>query len=84
MDTEQLLESFDFRFKASGIRQPARTAEALLAHVLKCHPAEVHDRELPHPPSSGQLVAMIRELEAHAQRIENGESPQDVLNCLDF
>jgi hypothetical protein len=84
MDTDELIESFEFRFKASGIREPGRTAEELVAHVLQCHPAEVHDRELPHPLSSGQLMQMIRELEAHAERIENGESPQEVLNCLDF
>ena len=84
MDTEQLLESFEFRFQASGVRQPGRTAEELIAHVFKCHSAEVHQREIPEPPSSGQMMSIIRELEKHAERIENGESPQDVLNCLDF
>lgn len=84
MDTEQLLESFEYRFTASGVRSPGRVAEELVAHVFQCHPAKVHNNELPDPPSSGQLMAIIRELESHAERIENGESPQDVLNCLDF
>ena len=84
MDTPQLLESFEFRFRAAGVRKPERTAEELLAHVFKCHPAQVHDRELPHPPSSGQTMQLIRELERHAELIENGKSPQEVLNCLDF
>lgn len=69
---------------ASGIREPGRTAEEFVAHLFKGHPAEVHHREPLTPPSSGQMVALIRELETHAERIENGESPQDVLNCLDF
>ena len=84
MDSDQLLESFEFRFKASGVREPGRTAQELIAHVFKCHPADVHHRETPHPPSSGQMMSIIRELEAHAERIENGEPPQEVLNCLDF
>lgn len=84
MDTEQLLESFAFRFSASGVREPERTAEELLAHVFGCRIDEVHEGKTPNPPSSGQMMAMIRELETLAVRIENGESPQDVLNCLDF
>ena len=84
MQTDQLLESFEYRFAASGVRKPGRTAEELIAHVFKCHPANVHHRETPTPPSSGQIMAMIRELEAHAERIENGESPQEVLNGFDF
>lgn len=84
MDIDELIESFEFRFKASGIREPGRTAEELVAYVFKRHPAEVHQSEIPKPLSSGQMMQIIRELEAHAERIENGESPQDVLNCLDF
>jgi t-SNARE complex subunit (syntaxin) len=84
MDTDELIESFQFRFKASGIRKPERTAEELVAHVFKCHPAQVHDQALPNPPSSGQMMQLIRELERHAELIESGKSPQEVLNCLDF
>lgn len=84
MDTEQLLESFEFRFKASGIRKPDRVAEELVAHVFNCHSKEVHQIAPPTPPSSGQMMAIIRELETHAERIENGESPQEVLGCPDF
>ena len=84
MDAEQLLDSFTYRFAASGVRKPARTAEELLAYVFQCHPAELHGSETPDPPSSGQMMAMIREMEDLAVRIENGEPPQDALNCLDY
>lgn len=84
MDSEQLLESFRFRFAASGVREPARTAEELLAHVFHCDRQAIHSQPTPEPPSSGQLMATIRELEGLAERIESGESPQDVLGCLDF
>lgn len=84
MDAEQLLESFEYRFVASGVRKPTRTAEELLAYVFRCRTTEVHQGETPNPPSSGQMLAIIRELETLAVRIENGESPQKVLNCPDF
>jgi len=84
MDSEQLLESFDFRFRASGVREPTRAAEELLAHVFQCRAEQIHHCETPHPPSSGQMMAMIRQLEELAGRIESGESPQDVLGCVDF
>lgn len=84
MDTEQLLESFVFRFSAAGVRKPDRTAEELLAHVFHCRAKEVHQLDAPTPPSSGQQMALICQLERLATRIEAGESPQDVLNCVDF
>ncbi len=84
MDSEQLLDSFQYRFAAAGIREPARTAEELLAHVFQCSTKEIHNRPAPEPPSSGQLMAIIRQLEELAVRIEAGESPQDVLGCLDY
>lgn len=84
MDIDQLLDSFTYRFSASGVRKPERTAAELLAHVFGCHHTEVHDRSAPNPPSSGQMMETIRQLEALAVRIENGESPQEVLGCLDF
>jgi hypothetical protein len=85
MDIDQLLESFTFRFTASGVRKPERTAEELLSHVLGCGPKETHQPDpVPAPLSSGQQMAIIRELETFAERIENGESPQEVLGCLDF
>lgn len=82
MDTDQLLESFVFRFTAAGVREPERTSEELLAHVFNCRAKETRHR--PAPRSSGQQLEIIRQLEQLATRIENGESPQDVLNCLDF
>lgn len=84
MDSEQLLESFEFRFKASGVREPTLTAEALLAHVFHRNTKEVHDGETPHPPSSGQMMQIIRQLEEFAEKIEAGESPQELLGCVDF
>jgi hypothetical protein len=84
MDTEQLFESFQFRFAAAGVREPGRTAEELLAHVFHCPTHAVHHGIAPAPHSSGQQMAIIRQLEELATRIESGESPQDVLNCLDF
>ncbi|MGE4488246.1 MAG: hypothetical protein AB7E95_01730 [Kiritimatiellales bacterium] len=84
MDSEQLLESFTYRFSASGVREPKRTSEELLAHVFGCSVREVHNRPTPNPLSSGTKMAMIRQLEALAERIESGESPQEVLNCVDF
>lgn len=82
MDTEHLLESFAFRFAAAGVRSPERTSEELLAYVFNCRTKDAHHH--PAPLSSGQQLAIIRQLEQLASRIENGESPQDVLNCLDF
>lgn len=82
MDINQLLESFAFRFDAAGIREPERVGQELLAHVFCCRTNEL--RSHPAPLSSGQQLAIIRQLEQLASRIENGESPQDVLNCLDF
>jgi len=84
MDTDELIESFEYRFRASGVRKPVRVAEELIAHVFNCLPAELHGSETPDPPSSGQMMEIIRELESLAVRIENGEEPQAVLNCLDF
>ncbi|MBM4152129.1 MAG: hypothetical protein FJ220_01225 [Kiritimatiellaceae bacterium] len=84
METNQLLESFAFRFSAAGIREPERTAEELLAHVLHCRSCVHHHRAIPEPKSSGQTMAIIRRLEELSVRIENGESPQEVLGCVDF
>jgi len=84
MDSEQLLESFRFRFAASGVREPTRTAEELLAHIFHCTRQEIHQESVSEPPSSGQLMSTIRQLEELAERIESGESPQEVLGCLDF
>lgn len=84
MEIDQLLDSFSYRFAASGVRKPIRTAEELLANVFKCRPPELHRSEIPDPPSSGQMMGIIRELECLAVRIESGEEPQTVLNCLDF
>lgn len=84
MDSEQLLESFHFRFAGAGVREPSRAAEELLAHVFKCDAREIHHRPTPEPLSSGQMMSIIRQLETLAERIESGESPQEVLGCLDF
>jgi hypothetical protein len=84
MDAEQLFESFQYRFAAAEVREPGRTAEELLAHVFHCPARSVHHGIAPVLPSSGQQMALIRQLEQLATRIETGESPQDVLNCLDF
>ena len=83
MDTEQLVDSFKFRFAAGGMREPQRTAEELVAHVLGCSRSEL-GKQLPDPPSSGQQMELILQFEKLAERIEGGESPQDVLNCPDF
>lgn len=84
MDIDQLLESFTFRFAASGIRKPERTAEELLAYVLGCHHQELQNLPVLNIPSSGQAMAIIRQLESLAEQIEAGRSPQEVLDCLDF
>lgn len=84
MDKEQLLESFQFRFSSAGVRKPDRAAEELLAKVFHCRTAALHHGQTPNPPSSGQMMAIIRELETLAERIENGEEPQSVLGCADF
>lgn len=84
MDCEQLLESFQYRFAASGVREPTRTAEELLAFVFECPRDQLHENHFPEPPSSGQMMEIIRTLEKLAVRIESGESPQEVLGCLDF
>lgn len=84
MDSEQLLDSFVFRFKAAGIREPQRTAEELMAYVLGCSRSEAHNGETPHPPSSGQMMELILQFEKLAERLEAGETPQEVLNCPDF
>lgn len=84
IDADQLLESFEFRFTASGVRKPKRTAEELLAHVFGCSRKEVHTHEMPEPLSSGKKIEMIRQMEDFAVRIEEGEAPQAVLGCLDY
>ncbi len=84
MDSEQLLDSFQYRFAAAGVREPTRTAEELLARVFHCTTGEIHHRPVPEPLSSGQLMALIRQMEELAARIESGEDAQAVLNCPDF
>jgi len=84
MQSNQLLDSFTYRFAASGVRKPERTAEELLAYVFKCPVSEVHQGSTPDPPSSGQIIKLIHTLEELAVRIENGEDPQAVLECPDF
>lgn len=76
-DCAQLLESFEFRFAASDVREPIRTAEELLAHGFKCHRNELKNSPFPDPPSSGRMMEIIRQLEELAVRIENGEDPPE-------
>lgn len=84
MDSNQLLESFSYRFAASGVRKPGHVAKELLAHVFDYRTQKLHNGQTPTPPSSGQMMAIIRQLDVLAERIENGEDPPAVLNCPDF
>jgi release factor glutamine methyltransferase len=78
MNSPSLVESFRFRFAASGVDNAKRVAEELLAHVFGCKPLEIYLRNAPLPP------AFFYTLEKLAQRIENGEPLQYVIGHVDF
>lgn len=73
-----LVESFEFRFAASGVDNPKRVAEELLAHVFGCKPLEIYLRNTPLPPEFSHT------LEKLAMRIEAGEPLQYVVGHVDF
>jgi release factor glutamine methyltransferase len=84
MDIDQLVESFEFRFKASGIDNAKRVAEELLAHVFECKPLEIYTGGASGIATLSQQFEVIRKLEPMAERIENGEPLQYVLGCVEF
>jgi len=84
MEADQLIESFEFRFAAAGVRKPKRVSEELLAYVFGCRPPDLHSGDFPVPAVLPEKFAIIRKLEELAVRIENGEEPQAVIGCVDF
>lgn len=74
VNTEPLLESCVFRFRAAGVREPERTRVEGLAHVFGCNADRLKGGEAPHPRFAGQMRVILHSLEG----LENGESPQDV------
>ena len=84
MEIDQLVESFEFRFKASGVDNAKRVAEELLAHVLECKPLEIYTGAANIVNSAAQKFEVIQKLEPLAERIEQGEPLQYVLGEVDF
>lgn len=84
MEIGQLVESFEFRFKAAGVDNARRVAEELLAHVFACKPLEIYTGKADVLSSSAQQIEFIRQLEPLAQRIEDGEPLQYVIGHVDF
>ena len=84
MDTEQLIESLQFRFAASGIDNAKRVAEELTAHLLKCKPLEIYTSEQVRSISPRDQLNLIKQLEPLAARIEKGEPLQYIIGEVDF
>ncbi|VGO11554.1 Release factor glutamine methyltransferase [Pontiella desulfatans] len=84
MEIDQLVESFAFRFKASGVDNAKRVAEELLAHVFECRPLEIYTGKPPEARSTAEQFKIISRLEPLAERIENGEPLQYVVGHVDF
>lgn len=84
MDIDQLIESLEFRFAASGVDNAKRVAEELLAHVFKCKPLEIYTGATPENPTVSEQLDIIKRLEPLAERIENGEPLQYVVGHVDF
>ena len=84
MEIDQLVESFEFRFQASGVENAKRVAEELLAHVLECKPLEIYTGVANIVNSTAQKFEIIQKLEPLAERIEQGEPLQYVLGNVDF
>ncbi len=84
MDVDQLVESFEFRFKASGIDNAKRVAEELLAHVFDCKPLEIYTGGASSVVTPSKQFDIIRKLEPMAERIENGEPLQYVVGNVEF
>lgn len=84
MEVDQLVESFEFRFKAAGVDNAKRVAEELLAHVFNCRPLEIYTGGVPDASSTAEQLELISKIEPLAERIENGEPLQYVIGCVDF
>lgn len=84
MEIDQLVESFEFRFRASGVDNAKRVAEELIAHVLDCKPLEIYTGAANIVNSAAQKFEIIQKLEPLAERIEQGEPLQYVLGYVDF
>ncbi|HSR88741.1 MAG TPA: peptide chain release factor N(5)-glutamine methyltransferase [Pontiella sp.] len=84
MEISQLVESFEFRFAAAGVDNAKRVAEELLAHVFHCKPLEIYTGAVPAHATAPDKLALIKQLEPMAERIENGEPLQYVIGHVDF
>ncbi|VGO21226.1 peptide chain release factor N(5)-glutamine methyltransferase [Pontiella sulfatireligans] len=84
MNITQLVESFEFRFKASGVDNPKRVAEEMIAHVFSCRPLEIYTGAAPQASTTAEKFDIIRKLEPLAERIEKGEPLQYVVGHVDF
>ncbi len=84
MEIDQLIESMEFRFAASGVDNAKRVAEELLAHVLHCKPLEIYTGAVPQHATTLEKLQIIKQLEPMAERIENGEPLQYVVGHVDF
>lgn len=84
MEIDQLIESFEFRFAASGVDNAKRVAEELLAHVLQCKPLEIYTGAISQHTTTSEKMELIKQLEPLAVRIENGEPLQYVIGHVDF
>ncbi|MDZ8119664.1 peptide chain release factor N(5)-glutamine methyltransferase [Pontiella agarivorans] len=84
MDIDQLVESLEFRFNASGVDNAKRVTEELLAYIFRCKPLEIYTGGADGIITPVQQFEVIRQLEPLAKRIENGEPLQYVLGSAEF
>ncbi|QBG47745.1 peptide chain release factor N(5)-glutamine methyltransferase [Verrucomicrobia bacterium S94] len=84
MDIDQLIESLEFRFKASGVDNARRVTEELLASVFQCKPLEIYTGAAAGVVTPTQQFEVIRKVEPLAKRIENGEPLQYVIGSTEF
>lgn len=84
MDIDQLVESLEFRFKASGIDNAKRVTEELLASIFQCKPLEIYTGGAAGIITQTQQFEVIRKVEPLAERIENGEPLQYVVGSTEF
>lgn len=84
MEIDQLIESLQFRFAASGVDNAKRVAEELLADVFHCKPLEIYTGSIPQLTTTAEKIEIIKRIEPMAERIERGEPLQYVIGHVNF
>jgi release factor glutamine methyltransferase len=83
MEVSRLVESLASRFVASGVDNPKRVAEELIAHVFQCRPLEIYTGAIPTDAATAQ-EELTEKLEPLARRIEEGEPLHYVIGSTEF